>query len=228
MCRLTLVCGGITNRPIRPATSQYLTLNDFVSNMQPRVGLSWDFTGEGRGKFFMNYARYVETPIPLDVNVRASGSEIQNDFNLNISRLNGAAGAVCVFIVRMFGNFGNLGNHATPFDAGLKPQSVNEWTAGVEYSPSGMRDLALGFRGIYRAQDEVIEDGSFDDGTTYFLFNPGRHGSGNNRAVGLRHAGYRLLWTCPPLLPRVGVRGYEAFLEQLSVHRFLRVLQPDR
>ncbi len=35
-------------------------------------------------------------------------------------------------------------------------------------------DLALGFRGIYRAQDEVIEDGSFDDGTTYFLFNPGR------------------------------------------------------
>ncbi len=37
----------------------------------------------------------------------------------------------------------------------------------------------FGFRGIYRAQDEVIEDGSFDDGTTYFLFNPGRRGTGN-------------------------------------------------
>jgi outer membrane receptor protein involved in Fe transport len=155
----------------------YLTLNDFVSNLQPRVGLSWDFTGEGRGKFFMNYARYIETPIPLDVNVRASGGEIQNDYNLNVSRLNGAAGAVDI------GNFGNLGNHATPFDAGLKPQSVNEWTAGLEFSPSGMRDLALGFRGIYRAQDEVIEDGSFDDGNNYFLFNPGRMGPGTTEQL---------------------------------------------
>ncbi len=42
-----------------------------------------------------------------------------------------------------------------------------------------MRDLTFGVRGIYRAQDEVIEDGSFDDGTTYFLFNPGRRGTGN-------------------------------------------------
>jgi hypothetical protein len=37
-----------------------------------------------------------------------------------------------------------------------------------------VKDLALGFRGVYRRQDNVIEDGSFDDGDTYFLFNPGR------------------------------------------------------
>ena len=150
----------------------YLKLNDFVSNLQPRIGFIWDFTGEGRGKIFANYARYIETPIPLDVNARASGGEIQNDFHLNVSRLNGAAGAVSIL------NFGNLGNHATPLDPGLKPQSVNEWTAGLEWSPAGKRDLTFGFRGIYRAQDEVIEDGSFDDGTTYFIFNPGRRGRG--------------------------------------------------
>jgi outer membrane receptor protein involved in Fe transport len=146
----------------------YLNLNDFVSNTQPRVGLTWDFTGEGRGKFFMNYARFLETPIPLDVNVRAGGSGVQNDFNSNVSRLNGAAGAVVTAA------FGNLGGTATPFDEGLKPQTVNEITGGFEFSPGGMRDLVLGVRGIYRAQDEVIEDGSFDDGGTYFLFNPGR------------------------------------------------------
>jgi outer membrane receptor protein involved in Fe transport len=160
----------------------YLTLNDIVSNTQPRLGMTWDFTGEGRGKFFMNYARYLETPIPLDINVRASGNEIQNDFNLNINRLNGLPGAACAPIHPTdgcFGNFGNLGNHVTPFDSGLKPQTVNEWTAGLEWGPSTMRDLTFGFRGIYRAQDEVIEDGSFDDGTTYFLFNPGRRGTGN-------------------------------------------------
>lgn len=145
----------------------YVKLNNFKDNLQPRVGAIWDFTGEGRGKLFINYARYLETPIPLDVNIRASGGEIQNDFNLNISRLNGAAGAVNI------GNFGNLGNHATPTDFDLKPQTVNEATAGIEWSPAAMRDLSLGFRGIYRAQGSVIEDGSFDDGNNYFIFNPG-------------------------------------------------------
>ena len=151
----------------------YLTLNDWISNTQPRIGFSWDFLGEGNSKFFANYARFLETPIPLDVNVRAGSDTIQNDFNSNVSRLNGAAGAeVLAFL-------GNLGAHATPFDSGLKPQTVDEFTAGVEWSPRSMRDLTFGFRGIYRAQDEVIEDGSFDDGDTYFLFNPGRRGNGN-------------------------------------------------
>ena len=151
----------------------YLTLNDFVSNTQPRVGFSWDFLGQGNSKFFANFARFLETPIPLDINVRAGGAEVQNDFNSNVSRLNGATGAT------VLAAFGNLGGTATPFDRGLKPQTVNEFTAGVEWGPRSMRDLTFGFRGIYRAQDEVIEDGSFDDGTTYFLFNPGRRGTGN-------------------------------------------------
>ena len=154
-------------------SATYLTLNDFVSNTQPRIGLSWDFLGEGNSKFFANYARFVETPIPLDINVRAGTDTIQNDFNSNLSRLNGGAGATVIAAL------GNLGAHATPFDTGLKPQSVDEFTAGLEWSPRGYRDLTIGFRGIYRAQDEVIEDGSFDDGNTYFLFNPGRRGTGN-------------------------------------------------
>lgn len=150
----------------------YLSLNDFIDTFQPRLGFIWDFTKEGRGKIFGNFARFVETPIPLDINVRATGEDIQNDWHLNVSRLNGAPGSTTI------SNFGNLGNHFTPIDPGLKPQTVNEFTAGVEWSPKGMRDLAFGVRGIYRAQDNVIEDGSFDDGTTYFLFNPGRRGNG--------------------------------------------------
>ncbi|MDQ3804655.1 MAG: TonB-dependent receptor [Acidobacteriota bacterium] len=145
---------------------QYIALNDFIANLQPRLGFIWDFTGEGRGKVFANFARFIETPIPLDVNVRASGSEIQNDFNLNVSRLNGVPGSTTLV------NFGNLGNHPTPIDPGLSPQSVDEYTAGIEYEI--VKDLALNFRGIYRAQDNVIEDGSFDDGGHYFIFNPGR------------------------------------------------------
>jgi outer membrane receptor protein involved in Fe transport len=149
----------------------YITLNDWLSNTQPRLGFSWDFMGDGSSKVFANFARYLETPIPLDINVRAGGNEVQNDFNSNVSRVNGLPGATVLSFL------GNLGGTATPFDEGLKPQTVNEWTAGFEWSPRSMRDLAFGVRGIYRAQDEVIEDGSFDDGETYFLFNPGRRGT---------------------------------------------------
>ncbi len=151
---------------------KYLTLNSLADTLQPRVGFIWDFLGNGRSKVFANYARFVETPIPLDINVRATGEDIQNDWHLNASRLNAGTGAVGI------ASFGNLGNHFTPIDPGLKPQSVNEWTVGLEWGPSSIQDLSFGIRGIYRAQDNVIEDGSFDDGTNYFIFNPGRRGSG--------------------------------------------------
>jgi outer membrane receptor protein involved in Fe transport len=151
--------------------TEYFALNDFVDNAQPRLGFIWDFTGEGRGKIFANFAKFVETPIPLDLNVRAGGDDQQTDIQIRPNRLNAPAGSAIV----AGGDLANLGADRTPIDANLKPQTVNEWTAGIEYSP--LKDFALGFRGIYRAQRDVIEDGSFDDGDHYFIFNPGRRGS---------------------------------------------------
>lgn len=150
--------------------TKYFSLNNFMDNAQPRLGFIWDFTGEGRGKIFANFAKFVETPVPLDLNVRAGGNDQQIDFNINVDTVNAPAGSHSV------ADIGNLGGERTPIDPGLKPQTVNEWTAGIEYSP--FKDFALGMRGIYRAQRDVIEDGSFDDGTTYFIFNPGRRGNG--------------------------------------------------
>lgn len=157
----------------------YLKLNSFMDNIQPRVGVIWDFTGKGKGKLFANYARYVEAPLPLDVNVRAGSEDSQTDKNFNVNRANAPAGSFIVPGLRAINvanpsaTFGatNLGAHPTPIDFDLKPQTVNEFTGGIEYEV--VQDLALGFRGIYRPQGSVIEDGSFDDGTNYFLFNPG-------------------------------------------------------
>ena len=149
--------------------SRYVTLNNFKDNMQPRVGLIWDFTGKGKSKLFVNYARFLETPLPLDVNVRAGGDEIQLDKNINVNLYNAPIGSVVTSGTASF--LGCLGCEATPVDPDLKPQTVNEATAGFEYEIA--KDLAIGFRGIYRTQGSVIEDGSFDNGTTYFLFNPG-------------------------------------------------------
>src|ERR1043165_7545459 len=149
----------------------YFKLNNLFYDMQPRIGFIWDFTGQGRGKIFLNYAKFVETPLPLDLNVRAGGDSQQIDFNIRVSRLNAPAGSTTIT------DFGNLGGDRTPIDPGLRPQTVNEYTAGIEYNLKS--DFTLGFRGIYRAQENVIEDGSFDDGTTYFIFNPGRRGTGS-------------------------------------------------
>lgn len=151
----------------------YLKLNKFWYNMQPRLGFSWDFTGTGRGKLFGNYAYYVETPIPLDINVRAGGGDTQTDKNFNVDRLNAPNGSVIVPGLSSNLAIGgvNLGSAATPIDFDIKPQSVHETTIGIEYGL--MKDMVVGMRGIYRAQGHVIEDGSFDDGNTYFLFNPG-------------------------------------------------------
>jgi outer membrane receptor protein involved in Fe transport len=156
-------------------SSSYIKLNNFWDNFQPRVGLIWDFTGKGKGKLFVNYARFLETPIPLDINVRAGGDEIQLDRNANVNFLNAAAGTT-IFQGTASG-LGCLGCEATPVDRGLKPQTVNEVSGGIEYQFG--RDFTVGARGVYRAQGSVIEDGSFDDGAHYFLFNPGEPEAGN-------------------------------------------------
>ena len=152
----------------------YLKLNNWFDNLQPRIGWIWDFTGQGKGKIFMNYARFVETPIPLDVNVRAGSNDSQTDKQFNVNRVN----APLTSTIATGFNTRNLGAEPTPIDQGLKPQTVNETNIGFEYELR--KNLAFGVRGIYRAQGSVIEDGSFDDGDHYFLFNPGEIRPGDN------------------------------------------------
>ena len=186
---------------------QYFKLNNLWDDFQPRLGFSWDPSKTGRSKIFANFARYVETPLPLDINVRAGSQDSQTDKNFQADRLNAVGGATLVPGIRAFGTCQSLSNPAnnvpcnlpdgsrnpdsflpgsylaqtsgavnlgadpTPIDVGLKPQTVNEFTLGFEHQLRN--NLTFGFRGIYRAQGSVIEDGSFDDGDTYFLFNPG-------------------------------------------------------
>ncbi|HZI50174.1 MAG TPA: hypothetical protein VFD75_20415, partial [Pyrinomonadaceae bacterium] len=142
--------------------STYLKLNNFRDNLQPRIGLTWDFTGKSRGKVFLNYARFLEAPIPTMFLFTAGG--LASSFAANVDRLNAPAGSVIT------ADFGNC-CPATPADRDLKPQTVNEAAGGLEYELKN--GLAVGARGVYRAQGSVIEDGSFDDGNTFFLFNPG-------------------------------------------------------
>jgi outer membrane receptor protein involved in Fe transport len=157
----------------------YIKLNNFWDNLAPRLGLTWDFTGKGKGKLFANYATFIEVPLPLDLNIRSGGGSVQTDKNFNVGTLNGPTGSLIVPGVSTGAT--NLGADATPPDLGLKPQSIGEYSAGIEYEV--VKDLALGARGIYRHMRNVIEDGSFDDGDTYFIFNPGRNEPGTTESA---------------------------------------------
>jgi len=166
----------------------YIKLNQLWHDLQPRLGAIWDFTGTGKGKFTVSYARFIETPIPLDVNVRAGGGNSQTDKNFNVDTYGAPAGSLIVPGIRANcvpvapattcteAGATNLGADATPIDPGLRPQQIEEYTAGLEFSPAN--NLVFGMRGIYRNYVNIIEDGSFDDGETYFLFNPGRRSNG--------------------------------------------------
>jgi outer membrane receptor protein involved in Fe transport len=130
---------------------KYLSLNNFKDNLQPRIGLIYDPTGKGKGKIFANFARYLETPIPLDVNVRAGSDDTQTDRNFNVNRLNAPLNATIAagFSTR------NLGSHATPIDPDLKPQTVNEFNLGFEYEAT--RDLVFGVSSLEANAESALK-----------------------------------------------------------------------
>ena len=157
----------------------FMKFNNFWDNFAPRLGVTWDFTGRGKGKLFVNYAKFIEVPLPLDVNVRAAGGGAQTDKLMDVDTLNAPAGALIVRGVATGAL--NTASSTTAVDPGLLPQSIREYTAGIEYEVRP--DIVLGVRGVYRSMINVIEDGSFDDGNTYFLFNPGRNEPGTTEAA---------------------------------------------
>jgi hypothetical protein len=151
----------------------YIKFNNWWDNIAPRFGIAWDFTGKGKGKLFANYSTQLEVPIPLDVNVRAAGGSSQTDKNFNVNTY----GAPSTATIATGFTPVNLGADATPIDPGLKPPSIGEAAGGLQYEI--VKNLTIEARGVYRWERNVVEDGSFDDGNTYFLFNPGRRGTGN-------------------------------------------------
>ncbi len=124
----------------------YIKLNQTFRNMQPRIGAIWDFTGNGRGKVFANYAKYLEAPIPLDINVRAGSENSQTDKNFNVSQLSAPNGSNIVAGIRAISDIDpaipgsrqavigavNLGSAPTPIDPGLRPQTDAGAICGAE------------------------------------------------------------------------------------------------
>lgn len=171
-----------------------------ISNMwAPRVQAIWDFTGNGRGKIQGNWGMYYQA-IPLDIAVRAFGSEsqvgaryqastcLQNDPKVNpglnpMGLVNGVANCPNVYGLTIgqgpgpnTANLSGLGFYPTsagyysPISPDLKGAYTQQFGGGIDYEL--IQDLSVGVNYIGRRIGDVIEDMSSNDGVSYYIANP--------------------------------------------------------
>ncbi|MGB8951744.1 MAG: TonB-dependent receptor [Candidatus Aminicenantales bacterium] len=150
----------------------------FLEQIAPRVGFTYDVIGDGTSKLFGSYGRFFEQ-VPLDMSTRQFGAEYDNYYYYKLSLYDPFTSmwsdpeASPYYRALLIGNTANSFPDPDAANKGLKPQFVEEVIVGFE--KQFLTDYALSVRGIWKRLGMVVEDGSFDGGSTYFTFNPGRH-----------------------------------------------------
>ncbi len=142
--------------------------------LAPRVGFTFDILGNGTSKLFGSYGRFFEM-MPLDLNTRQFGGEDDAYYNYYLSDYDPITDFPTKAQAYREYHYGSAASgfpEPTKANKGLKPQYVEEVIVGFENQFA--TDLSLSVRGVWKRLGQVIEDGSFDGGSTYFLFNPGK------------------------------------------------------
>jgi len=149
----------------------------------PRVGVIFDPSQKGIAKLFVNYAVYYQS-MPLDIVDRSVGSgepSFQSRRPFGVCNPSLASYPGSCFNSGSLNTLGGpqdpnqkwtyTGVGTTAIDPDLKPQSSSELSAGgeLEIIPNGR----LGLTYVRKWMNNVVEDMSRDEATTYFLGNPG-------------------------------------------------------
>ncbi|MFW6173070.1 MAG: TonB-dependent receptor [Elusimicrobiota bacterium] len=143
---------------------------NFLQQLSPRIGFSYDFLGNGKSKIFGSYGRYFET-VPLDINIRQFGYEtdIWRYYRLDTGELYeelNIGGSPTIFAADLPGE-----------DSEMYPPYIEEFILGFENEL--ITNFSINVRGVYKRLGMFMEDGSFDYGETFVLFNPGKHLKGD-------------------------------------------------
>ena len=164
------------------------------NQLSPRVGVVYDFTQNGRGKVYANFARYYQNTLMEMVNAQFPGER-----RLQAARwvagtssrpgcdplLQKAPYTECRDPANLrtldsidFTHAQDLNNKwlsirgdNVPVDSNLQPQSSDEVVLGAEYQI--VEDGRMGLSYTRRYMNSVIEDMSRDEATSFFLGNPG-------------------------------------------------------
>ncbi|MHC4094137.1 MAG: TonB-dependent receptor domain-containing protein, partial [Planctomycetota bacterium] len=137
----------------------------FAGNWAPRLGLVWDFLGNGRSRAWLNFARYFER-VPNDLAVRIFSNEIgisMQDFtdrDLTTPRTSGSTtcddGAGGTNTCSPSGSVFTQGIDPTNVVGGTKLPYEDELSAGFAFEVTP--DSSLEVRAIYRNQGRALED----------------------------------------------------------------------
>jgi hypothetical protein len=134
-------------------------------NWAPRIGGVWDVTKTGRSKLYANWGRFYEN-IPMDINIRAFGGEIQgitNNFDPSPAAIAQDPSAPK--------RQSTLGGSTEKVDPDLKGQYIDEFLLGGEFDMG--RNMVVGAKFTRRNLGRVIEDFLIPEEGEYFIANPG-------------------------------------------------------
>jgi len=173
-CTMGSVTGGVVDPKAFSLTNEWA----------PRLGVTWDFTGDGTSKAYASAGRFYYA-IPTDLNVRVfTGNTSIVTWNYSPTDLtqdpNAPPGRTRLVQVGSV-----LGE---PTDPGLKASYQDELTLGVEKAIDPT--LSVGLKGTYRSLGRTIEDRcdlnylTNPTGSSCALMNPGATGPDNPGATG--------------------------------------------
>ena len=142
------------------------TVISLKDQWSPRLGLIYDFRGNGQDKVYVSLARYYEQ-VPLDLVIRSFSSEVNPSiFNYDPVSTTPSAGNAA-------GTSSVVGSYIEPVDPDLKGQYSDEFILGGETTFRGL--YVLGAKYIRRYVGRVVED-ALDVNSPigdYFIMNPG-------------------------------------------------------
>ncbi len=181
---------------------------DIDDNVAPRIGLVWDFMGDGRSKAFAHYGKFYET-IPMDIVIRSFGGEI-SIFSYNLSD-----DPNDVALDPRVRNSRITGGTFSDVDPDLKGQYIEEWVLGAEYEV--MQDWAVGIKYVKRDLGRIIEDALSASGN-YFIGNPSEGLMEGTYDIGYAYGDNDVLHTLPK--PTREFEGFELTLTKRFSNNF--------
>jgi hypothetical protein len=133
--------------------------------LAPRLGLAWDFAGDGRSRLFASAGRYYES-MPLVASLLAFGptTNVYHTFEYPADGSLPGYTNLGVFLSSDFFN-----GEPMPVVPGTRPTHTDEAGLGVEYELRA--GVALGLNLVHRELRDVIETESFDG--VFVVGNPG-------------------------------------------------------
>lgn len=129
-----------------------------LDSWSPRVGLSWDFVGNGRSKAYANWGRYYER-IPIAASYTMDPGHERYYTTTYLGQ-----------VINQF-TYGTIPTTVLP---GTKNQYNDEFLVGAEYEV--MPEFTVGFSALYRNLGDALEDVAYPNSQgsiSYYLMNPG-------------------------------------------------------